>query len=45
MAGIDFHRASLAEREPVSFVAGQVEQLLPRIRESAGVLGCVLIAT
>lgn len=45
MAGIDFHSASLAEREPVSFVAGQVENLLPKIRETEGVLGCVLIAT
>lgn len=45
MAGIDFHSASLAQREPVSFVAGQVEQLLPKIRETEGVLGCVLIAT
>lgn len=45
MAGIDFHSASLAEREPVSFVAGQVEHLLPNIRETEGVLGCVLIAT
>lgn len=45
MAGIDFHCANLVQREPISFVAGQVENLLPRIQETEGVLGCVLIAT
>ncbi len=45
MAGIDFHCADLAEREAISFVTGQVEHVLPQIHETAGVLGCVLIAT
>lgn len=45
MTGIDFTRASIDEREPVSFVRGQVQELLPRIRAGAGVAGCVLLAT
>ncbi len=45
MAGIDFTRASIAKRERVAFVRGQVEELLPVIKEKAGVSGCVLLAT
>ena len=45
MVGIDFTRARIAQREPVSFVRGQVRALLPRIRAGAGVSGCVLLAT
>ncbi len=45
MAGIDFTRASIAERERVAFVRGQVEELLPVIKGKAGVSGCVLLAT
>ena len=45
MTGIDFQRANLSAREPVSFVQGQVETLLPKIRAFDGVLGCALLAT
>lgn len=45
MVGIDCHRADLARREPVSFVRGQVEGLLPVIKAYPGVEGCVLLAT
>lgn len=45
MVGIDFQRASIAQREPVSLVQGQVEALLPALRGTQGVLGCVLLAT
>lgn len=45
MAGIDFQRAALSAREPVSFVQGQVELLLPKIHAVSGVQGCVLLAT
>ncbi|MDO4270839.1 MAG: glutamyl-tRNA reductase [Eubacteriales bacterium] len=45
MAGIDFAHAPLEMRERVSFVRGQVRELLPRIRAGAGVCGCVLLAT
>lgn len=45
MVGIDFRRASIAQREPVALVQGQVEALLPVLRRTDGVLGCVLLAT
>lgn len=45
MTGIDFQSANLSAREPVSFVQGQVETLLSKIRAFDGVLGCVLLAT
>lgn len=45
MAGIDFLRAPIARREPVSFVRGQVSALLPRLAQAAHVTGCVLLAT
>lgn len=45
MTGIDFTRASIEQREPVSFVRGQVLQLLSAIRQQDGVTGCVLLAT
>ena len=45
MVGIDFQRASIAQREPVSLVQGQVEALLPVLRGTPGVQGCVLLAT
>ena len=45
MTGIDFVHAPLAQRERVSFVRGQVQALLPRLAETPGVRGCVLLAT
>lgn len=45
MVGIDFAHAPIAEREQISLVRGQVIELLPRLRASAGVSGCVLLAT
>lgn len=45
MAGIDFTRAAIEQREPLSFVRGQVTELLPRLRKAEGVAGCVLLAT
>lgn len=45
MVGIDFQRASIAQREPVSFTRGQVVQMLPRLKTLSGVSGCVLLAT
>ncbi len=45
MVGIDFTMATMEEREKVAFVKGQVEAMLPKIKEEAGVSGCVLLAT
>ena len=45
MTGIDFAHAPLALRERVSFVRGQVQQMLPRIAARADVEGCVLLST
>ena len=45
MAGVDFTRADIALREPLSFVRGQVLGLLPVIAEKPGVSGCALLAT
>lgn len=45
MTGIDFQCANLSAREPISFVQGQVEALLPKIRAFDGVAGCALLAT
>lgn len=45
MVGVDFTRADIALREPLSFVRGQVLALLPRIAEKPGVSGCALLAT
>lgn len=45
MTGIDFQRAAIAQREPVSFVRGQVEALLPVLAAMPHVAGCVLLAT
>lgn len=45
MTGIDFVHAPMAQRERVSFVRGQVQALLPRLAETPGVIGCVLLAT
>lgn len=45
MAGIDFVHAPIERREPVSFVRGQVLELLPRLCAADGVAGCSLLAT
>lgn len=45
MAGIDFTRASIEERECVAFVRGQVENIISRVKEVTGVTGCVLLST
>lgn len=45
MAGIDYTRANIAQRETLSFVAGQVGTLLTNIRQRTGVAGCTLIST
>ncbi len=45
MAGIDYTRANIAQREALSFVAGRVSTLLVTIRRQAGVAGCTLIST
>lgn len=45
MTGIDFLHAPIEKREAISLVRGQAQALLPRIYESAGVSGCVLLAT
>jgi len=45
MVGIDFTRASIAQREPVSLIRGQVRQILPLIHQQDSIAGCVLLAT
>ena len=45
MAGIDYHEAPLEAREAAALTEGQTERLLPQIRETMGVQGCVLLAT
>lgn len=45
MVGIDFTHATVEQREPVSFVRGQVGELLPRLRCGDGVNGCILLST
>lgn len=45
MAGIDYTRANIAQREALSFVAGQVSTLLTDIRRHTGIAGCTLIST
>lgn len=45
MIGIDFQRADIAQREPVSFTRHQVLKLLPILRGGTHVLACALLAT
>ena len=45
MAGIDYTRASIAQREQFSFVAGQVTMLLEKLYRHPLIDGCVLLAT
>lgn len=45
MAGIDYSRAGVEQREPFSLTSGRVREVLTSIRGQSGVDGCVLIAT
>lgn len=45
MAGIDFHMVPIGIRERAALTAKQAERLLPALRASEGVEGCVLLAT
>lgn len=45
MTGLDHEHADIALRESLSFVKGQVSQLLAEIRRRPGILGCTLIST
>lgn len=45
MVGIDFQRANITDREPITLVQGQVQALLPVLRAIPGISGCVVLAT
>ena len=45
MIGIDFHKADISKREPLSFTQNQVTNLLPKLASGENVLACALLAT
>ena len=45
MAGIDFHKADVAQREPFSLTAAALARTLRQIRRQPGVDECLLIST
>ena len=45
MIGIDFLKADISKREPLSFTQNQVTSLLPVILNNENVLACALLAT
>lgn len=45
MIGIDFHKADISKREPLSFTQNQVANLLPKLLNNENVLACALLAT
>ncbi len=45
MSGLDHEHADIALREQLSFVPGQVSQLLQTLQNHPAVLGCVLLST
>lgn len=45
MIGIDYHKADISKREPLSFTQNQVINLLPKLANGHNVLSCALLAT
>lgn len=45
MIGIDFHKADISKREPLSFTKNQVLNLLPELVKSENILACALLST
>lgn len=45
MLGIDHNKASIEEREVFSFTKKRAAEALVRIRDSRGILGCVILST
>ncbi len=45
MIGIDFHKADISKREPLSFTQNQVINILPKLVKGENVLACALLAT
>lgn len=45
MIGIDFNKADISKREPLSFTQNQVCNLLPKLIKHEDVLACAVIAT